>query len=464
MVRKNIKIHLHQRLLNRPAGWKLLSHNQRIVFSILVVCLMVIIFKTPLSVVIPSFMLNAVAMLIICTLSLSYFLQYGISRINLTPAIGIVILSGFFLWALINPGKGVLNIFTLINFLQLLFPLVFWFLLASVSLPVLLSLAWLVASIACVLATVSVIEMTLIPNHIVLSLADYMSLAKLGIANGAESYSPGGMGQLSSFSYLRPGSLVFEPLTNASIIVVGFVFMSEARGAFRSFRQFLLFLVASVSMVKSALLTLTLSILFFILRQRVLLLMTFIACLAIYFSQPYISTFAGGERIEGFESISNHLLGLILGIKNTIEAPLFGHGLGSSGYLVYIESQKLNIVGPFWRPGFMPMLENGNESTFGVFVYQFGFIVTSLFVLSLLKASLNFMKAKMYWASGLMMGIIFFATLSESFLSFSIQVAFITITVCLARVAGQVKTYPYKVESQTSLAERQIIHGLEQNS
>jgi hypothetical protein len=228
-----------------------------------------------------------------------------------------------------------------------------------------------------------------------------------------ESYQENILGM----SFERYGTVYFEPLTAAIIVSSAYLLLSSIWRKKSRFIQIVLNVAVVVSFVKSAYLMVALSIISKYLKgyNYYYILIPIVA--VFYFSLTRIDL-AGFERIEGFESIGNHLIGLYYGLLAGYEKALFGNGVGTAGYNVYLEAIRRDEFGPFESLAEFDVMKNGNESGLGVILYQFGIVNTCFVLIPLLFISIR--KAvgiKDYTVIGYILSLFVVSTLTESILS-----------------------------------------------
>jgi len=117
------------------------------------------------------------------------------------------------------------------------------------------------------------------------------------------------------------------------------------------------------------------------------------------------------------------LNGLNNGIIRSLEAPFWGHGLGTSGYLVFQESVNSKIKIPFIIDN--DFVSNGSESAVGVLLFQTGYIFTFLYLLLFLHLAYKFHRLKNYVYVGLCFGYLLAYFLTESVFTMSVFTVFV---------------------------------------
>lgn len=172
-----------------------------------------------------------------------------------------------------------------------------------------------------------------------------------------------------------------------------------------------------LSFVKSAYLIVVLSKMAGYLKgyRYLLVLMSVVISLNLALTKIDLAAF---ERIEGFESIGNHLIGLYYGTLAGYEKILFGNGIGTAGYNVYLEALRRNEVGPFESLDDFSVLKNGNESALGIIFYQFGFLNALVALVPILLLPVrNALKIRDHTSVGYFFSLCVVSALTESILS-----------------------------------------------
>jgi hypothetical protein len=123
-----------------------------------------------------------------------------------------------------------------------------------------------------------------------------------------------------------------------------------------------------------------------------------------------------------FKSTANHLSGLVFGLRSAFEHPFWGSGLGTSGYLVYLET----LANP-GLPGspfiFEIPYQNGNESTLGVIGYQLGGIFLMIHLTLFLTMFKYQMENRNYVIATFILLSLLFQILTESSLTLLVSIA-----------------------------------------
>lgn len=115
-----------------------------------------------------------------------------------------------------------------------------------------------------------------------------------------------------------------------------------------------------------------------------------ILVLVIIFYLPFAFdgwTFYYNYDDTAYKSTANHISGLVFGMDAGFEKPFWGNGLGTAGFVAYVEtlSNKSISHSPF-DAGIAGASQNGNESLLGVIGYQLGgaFVIIHLLLFALI--------------------------------------------------------------------------------
>ncbi|PSL24796.1 hypothetical protein [Dyadobacter jiangsuensis] len=149
-----------------------------------------------------------------------------------------------------------------------------------------------------------------------------------------------------------------------------------------------------------------------------------IASLVFIFALPIMYdgwTFYYGFDNTPFKSTANHISGLVFGIRSALEDPFWGNGLGTAGYVAYLETLASRISPSPFRTGEASLYQNGNESLLGVIGYQMGGIFLICHVLLFVLIFQMHMKRKNYVIASFILITILFQAFTES--SFTILVS-----------------------------------------
>ena len=395
---------------------------------IYIICFILFIctFKAILSIFLPILLLN---LLLIALLVYGILLKYNKFYININLIKIYYLLIIILIGSLYSLELNLFNVkMMLFGFCQIFIPILYINYLDNINKNDFYKIIIFIKFIGMLLIFYALLEILLIPNNLRLAATDYFNFSKNGVANAEDIYSY----EIPFVGlYNRPGSLLFDTLAFANIAVISFATLFQNKNHKKYLILKILYsIVILLSLVKSAILTMIFIIIFisfkneYTLKKFCFLIFTFIILILIQNYEFLIL----GNRFSGFESISNHILGLVFGLSNSFENPIFGHGFGTAGYQVYLEALKFGISGPFNGGGDWPELENGNESAIGILYYQMG-----LFVTTYLVYKYYFINNKILFSNknraiaGLMFGFFFLALLTESFLSFSIIFNFIPV-------------------------------------
>jgi hypothetical protein len=175
---------------------------------------------------------------------------------------------------------------------------------------------------------------------------------------------------ISLFSEMnyRIGSIILSPLT-FSFSCVALLALNPQESRVLIHRYFI-YLICILTQVKTSLLGLVL-----LLFKKQIGKFSYLAFFTLVFSAFLFSYWFTPEEVyltsvdSSLKSISNHLIGLTAGLRGSLSNYFTGHGLGKSGFLIYLEVKESSTVSPFKDslPGM-----NGNESSIGVIGYQLG--------------------------------------------------------------------------------------------
>jgi len=287
--------------------------------------------------------------------------------------------------------------------MQLLTPLLFVFVIKSLDTGIINDLARYLQRILIPVIAFAIIELML-PLSIRTSMYMFYSKLSTGDAQLDVAYYLGD----SAFTGLRLGSLFFEPLT------FGFVssFLVVYKVAWKKKQIIIPFIANIFSLGKLPVFTTFFSI-FSKIFGRISFLYYLLGCVVVaaYFVVNGVSI------IQNNPSMANHLIGLSSGIVNGLEKPFAGHGLGSAGYVSLLTYIQSDTTGPFYRETeFM----NGNESGVGIMVYQFGFIITLLYLLFILFVFLDVYRNRSRIMAGCVLAYMIALFLSESVLGITV--------------------------------------------
>lgn len=384
--------------------------------AIVLLCL----FKSLLSIVFGSTILNLTIFIIISFLFIRLNLEKFRYNFNLILIFIIsfqVALSFFYL----SPDVSFNLIF--ISYAQLLFPLLLSYITFYYKKNELELICNFIYRIVIVLIIYEFIEIFLLTNDFKIFINNILFNAKNGVdieITFADLSLP------FLYEYIRPGSLIFDPLAFGNILALTFAYALGKKNI-NYLVIFLIFLGSILSLIKSSILLIFFVLYLFFFKSKKLFLVTNLLIIVfliffIFFNFEYL---LHGNSFEGYESVSNHLIGLVNGINSGLESPFFGHGYGKAGFLVYLNS--LNTFGHHFL-SIDEYFKLGNESAVGVLIYQMGFIFVFLLFYKLIELIRFFLKYNNFSFAAIMSGLIFFSFLSESILSFSIIVVIIPFT------------------------------------
>ena len=365
--------------------------NRFLLIIIIKTIILLLIFKAIISALVPSAIVNLLSLSLLSIVFFASLNQKALSkcRLVLLALLSFVLLKA--VYDLIYPPYGVLPIFTLRSAVQLSFPLVFIFILDGLTLSTIYKIYKYVRFIAIFLCIVGIFEALLIPVDIRDSIAKYILVAKVGENVSLSAYAD----RLFGFSWSRSGSLTFEPLSLASISVIMLIAEVSLFKRKSWISVGILFLGLVSAGAKSALVTLITAIGTRLFGLVVLPIYIFSMLALLLLNSEKVVDLFNGIRVDAFESISNHIIGLIMGIYNTFDSPWLGHGLGTAGYINWISAENLGIEGPFKdSDGGLRGLLNGNESSLGVITYQMGIPYSIMLITIAMKVFADFLKTR----------------------------------------------------------------------
>lgn len=216
---------------------------------------------------------------------------------------------------------------------------------------------------------------------------------------------------------IRLGSIISEPLLSSHLILLLFILhKNQLSLVLKFFTVFIIFLHGVLS-ATGALFFFYLGIILNKFSYYFYMICISLFIILIIFSYKFFLDF---NYLNNFASTSSHLIGFINGINATLNFNnfLLGNGLGSAGSIV-----TTNFVYQEMNPE-INSLSLGNESTFGILFYQFGFILPLFLISFYLKLSYFFFKNSAYGISGLIIGYLFYMAFSESFITIPNQIFF----------------------------------------
>ena len=381
---------------------------------ILLLCL-----KTPFAYILSGEMVNYIAFIFI-VIGIVLIALYDISKVKKAWAINVLILILLikFLLERIYTTEISLN-YALISFIPKLALLLILLLLYCLPYNCIVNGYSFLRKIMLLSLVCATFEM-MIPDDIFLNLVLAVQKGKNPLVGNVDAYSD----TIFGIKRMRIGSFYFEPITFG--MISAFVLFREYFSKNKNyFYVCAAFLCVILSGAKSALMFILIGTFFVAASFGKSLFVSIFLLLAVVYNSSPLSVLSNGELTPGIESITNHILGLFFGVFNSLKEPIVGFGYGTAGYLVFLKSLDNFGYDPFKNDYlvFAP-LENGNESAIGVLFYEFGFALSVLVLVYTLifakKNHHNSNKAK----SGMIVGYVLFAMLSESALSIAIFFAF----------------------------------------
>lgn len=395
---------------------------------LVVVVGLIVVLKGIFTIIIPGIILNLFSVVILFVIIHASFYQQKVTAPKKTIILLFLAVIAISIYHFTSDSYRFYPKLFFISFSQIIFPLMMLYVFFCLNQDQLNYVFIFFRRLVIILCFFSVVEILIIPKTFMASIANLVLSSKIGDSVTLASYKD----SLLGFEWTRSGSLVFDPLIFGMISVIMLIVdFNSFKSVFKKSRIALIFGVL-LSGIKSVFIVVFFSLYSRVLKKySIIVTVIVVVILMVYLIQgpAIVGDMLNAERLPGLHSISNHMIGLLLGMYNTLESPFFGNGPGTSGFLVYFEVVRNNIPNIFRDDGGIGVgLGNGNESALAVITYQMGFPFLILLVYSIYKAFLFFYKRKIYHISGLIAGLWFFLLLSESGLGFAIQfIAFLAL-------------------------------------
>jgi len=212
----------------------------------------------------------------------------------------------------------------------------------------------------------------------------------------------------------RLGSLFFSPLTFGiytfyMIVTLSLIYKDR-------WYRFIVGLIGLLTLVKSFYVYL---MMFFTIRNRYsgMFLLLGVVVMPLVIILLYVFFLSKGESIN-LMTLGPHVDGVISGVLNAFGSPLWGNGLGTSGYLNVLSYRANGLDLVAISNSLLPNLVVrgiGSESALGVMVYQLGFVYLMLFILLQVLIITKLFKVKSFSVSAVFLAGIVVFVLSESF-------------------------------------------------
>lgn len=387
--------------MSKPANIKLK------ISTILKVYIFLNIYKALLGIIVPKAIITGLSLVLL----LGVFFFILIKELRPSSKVGFIdcfiyllllVLFGHLFYSAFF-GESTMFIATFSAFMQLTTPLVVIYIIRKLPVFITNNLASFLVKIISPMIVVGFIEF-LLPIGLRTRIYTFYSLITSGSADLDVAYYLGD----TSFGGLRLGSLFFEPLTFGFVSSFYVVFLVSKHYKRWFFPLFVNLMTLGKLPVFSTIISFgskflrPLSLFYYITAGLVVLAYFVINAQNILLNNP---------------SMANHIIGLAAGIGNGLEKPLLGHGLGTSGYLIYMIYAKADVIGPFYRETeFM----NGNESGVGVLFYQLGAILTCMYVFFIIRIFFEVHKKHSRIMAGCVFAYLISLFLSESILGVTV--------------------------------------------
>lgn len=266
-----------------------------------------------------------------------------------------------------------------------------------------------------------------LPKDIIFNVYLRMLESKVGYVD----LSSGSSYDFQDFGYyfFRSGSIFFEPITLGIFSAYVLVITYRKKSVFLSIISFMS-LVFSGS--KSAFLIFV-TMLYFESTKRLRILS--VTILSMVFILLFIYLFINGSDLLMGElyTMGPHFMGLVYGTINSFRFPIFGHGLGTSTWLIFVKVKEEGNYGWLSNPndfvvGDLIVRGNGQESMFGALAYQYGIIFAVLWVLIFIYTAFQAFKSRMLIECGFLLGFTLSILLTES--TFAILLHLLAFVMC----------------------------------
>lgn len=324
------------------------------------------------------------------------FSYFRIKYVNIIIYILICLLIINFINSLLYIPQGTNYNFIIINFFQVLYPLMLLYVCFNLPTIIVSNLSKFIYNLSIPIMVIGYIEF-LIPK----STREHLIFEFIKLSEGV-GYIPNSY-YFEYHNIMRLGSILFEPLTLSYILlfVVMYIFSNNYSSITKLKFWGLLFLTFGKSAIVTSIIAFFSSILKYI--SVILMLIILMLILIVLFNPQIIS-----KTNYNFWA---HYEGLSSGIQAGLNKPIMGNGLGTAGYIIKLKCIELEIIGPFFNGS------NGNESTIGVIAYQLGIVWVIIFVLLYILISIRLIRNKSYFAFGIVFGTLLGLLFTESLLS-----------------------------------------------
>lgn len=380
--------------------------------------LLIVIYKFVLSLLIPkvfitvtiTLLLGSIFIYMLITVIVKEFITNKFRVINVFIYCLFILLIIYTVITFIFPPNGVLPEFIGISFTQLMFPLLFLFIVNNISLISLKAIVKKLFYLLIPIVIFSIFEI-LLPRNIKKQILSCLFFKLEGTLAIPTSYD------FDYFGLMRVGSLFFEPLTLSFVTLFLLGYLVNNYKIYKKGRVYLIItaLANLFSFGKSALFAVSLSIMSIFTRKKSGFLYIGIVIFIIFY---FVKN--GKEIASTNANFNQHYLGLITGIEGALLKP-FGNGVGSAGYLIFLKCDAYKIEGPFFNKS-----NNGNESTIGILLYQLGWLYTALFLSLLFFIFNSIYISNKYFTAGTVIGFIIALFFSESLMSIVVIATFST--------------------------------------
>jgi len=219
------------------------------------------------------------------------------------------------------------------------------------------------------------------------------------------------------FEYRRLGSIIFEPVT-FSFLCMYLLFLLYNKKY--NFTNLIVGFIHIASFGKASILVYWSSKLLSY-SNIIIFVVIFLMPASGYFLYTYIISIPGLE----FTSMGMHLLGFVNGVMEGIKKPFFGNGLGSAGFIAYMEAKKIAMLGNYFDTSWAAGISNGNESFVGVNFYQLGAVGYYIYILPFIYYYNYFTKNNMKLALAVLYTFFLSAILVETVSSLIIVYLFV---------------------------------------
>ncbi len=340
--------------------------------------------------------------------------KFVLGKVSREIALSICLILVLFVGLLRSIAVGIPAKFVFISFMQMSM-FYFWVVVFET-----LSVKYVKAAMRCVSA--------LVFFALVFAAVEFLTPAafRVGVLGGLFPEGIPGAYYSRELGFLRLGSFFLSPLTFAYACVLLICWLGAGR-VFK-FSQ----VMAVLSFVKTG----YLGVVAVSAAKRVpaLLKLLFLIAVFLIFFVPF---FYSGHDIlllpndALLKSTSNHFVGLVSGVSSAYENVIFGNGLGTAGYVIYLETLRyFDSPSPF--SDVSPFL-NGNESTVGVVGYQLGFMFLMAHVYFLVRYFNRFNQAGNVSGVAFVFFLLIFQIMSESSLTIFISSTSAALLVYLRR-------------------------------